>query len=100
MNGDQTIIQNPQDVLKMDITIEHHQRLNKKKIFEAIYLCYCFSSAFVFRLGARGDLSGNLEFSDEDKSAFSKLPESTTPPQEPALNEEEKSILDELEDLI
>ena len=60
MNTKQEYVQNPQDVLRLDNTIEGQKKLNGRKIYEAIQLLYYYSSAFVYRLGQKGDLSAAL----------------------------------------
>ena len=102
MDDEQTIIQNPQEILKMDIAIEGKRKLNGKKVFEAISLCYYFASAFVYRLNSKGDLSGDLEFSDEELAAAAKNKdtggaENNTTFEDDAAKETGKSILDEFD---
>jgi hypothetical protein len=45
MNSRQEYVQNPQDVLNLDNSIEGRKKLNGRKIYEAILLLYYFSSA-------------------------------------------------------
>ncbi|HNV45415.1 MAG TPA: hypothetical protein PLE73_00080 [Spirochaetota bacterium] len=68
MNGKQGIVDNPQDPLAFNAEIEGNKKLDKKKIYEAITLVYQYTAGFAYRLGFEGDLSGNLEFSDSDRS--------------------------------
>lgn len=124
LNSKQEYVQNPQDILRLDNTIEGRKKLNGRKIYEAILLLYYYSSAFVYRLSQKGDLSGSIEYAKQDedkvKQQISSESESTAPP--PAESEsvkpsvapmegleeaedlestdDSKSILDELEDML
>jgi flavodoxin len=111
MNSRQEYVQNPQDVLNLDISIEGRKKLNGRKIYEAILLLYYFSSAFVYRLGPGGDLTGTFEYaeadgnrirkslSDQDGSAVNPL-EGFNGSQDLEPQDESKSILDELDDML
>ena len=104
MDGKQVIIQNPQEPLRMDTAIEGNRKLNGKKVFEAINLCYYFASAFVYRLSVRGDLSGDLEFSEEELARNKNIIDSndnitdSDSVDDDAAEKTDKSIFDELED--
>ena len=109
INTSGDVIINPQDKLKLDNSIEGTRKLNNKTIREAIYQCYCFCSAFVYRLSTQGDLYQGLEFSPEDKNKIHQLvsspDENTEAPTAENLEgspkaNENKSLLDELSDLI
>ena len=103
MDGPQKIIINPQDELLFDSEIEGKKKLNKKKIYEALSIVYSYSKALAYRLSFDGDLTGSLEFKDENgkeengSSGF-KISEK----KEPSKKEEtspQKSVIDELDDL-
>lgn len=96
MNGEQKFISNPQDILEFSYEIEGEKKLKGKKIFEAIEIINNYASALTYRLSGEGDLSGKLEFDENEKS-----PES----QPVNLNEKKSgftsdSIFDELDDII
>ncbi len=119
------IIENPEDVLKFDVSIDKNKRLNNKTIYKALAMAYCFTSAFVYRLSLKGDLSGNLEFdllekkkgiidtekepekqqeSDTEKEPEKPQKSDAEKPEETSQEENQdqeqgKSILNELDDL-
>ena len=69
MNSHQIYIENPQEELVFDPLIEGEKKINGKKIYEALYIVYCYALAFAYRLSQSGDLSGNLEFKKEEMEA-------------------------------
>ncbi len=94
-------VDNPDDILEFSAEIEGNNKLNGKTISEAIFMVYCYCGAYAYRLGFNGDLSGNLEFKDED--IIDKPPViniKNEPEKQPEKNSEGKSILDELEDIL
>lgn len=110
-NNMREIIINPQDILKLDNSIEGKRKLNDKSIHDAIYQCYCFCSAFIYRLSINGDLYKGIEFSPEEKNSVKLLvssldksspatPSSPETSKEKAVPEEQKSLFDELSDLV
>jgi len=105
MNSEQKFIANPQDTLQFNTAIEGEKKLNKIKVYEAIITLYNFASAFSYRIGAKGDLSGKSEF-DEDKKLINtedeSVPENSEDKSEVKSDESEsnKTILDELDDLV
>lgn len=111
MDGNQKIVSNPQELLQFDSDIEGSRKLGGRKIYETIYLTYCYASALAYRLSPEGDLAGELEFKDgEGRQAFSESQNGESPPEgetqpakkktEPAeKTDNEKSVLSELDDL-
>jgi len=96
MESDQKIVENPQDELTFNTEIEGNRKLNKLKIYEAIHHAYYYASALAYRLGAEGDLSGDLEFKEGEETLTDE--KDTSQPQKE--KEEEKSVIDELDDLL
>jgi hypothetical protein len=70
------------------------------KIYEAIKTAYYYASAFSARLSAGGELSGNLELTDEDRALKSQIEDKVKKEGETPAKEEDKSILHELDDLL
>ncbi|HPQ52252.1 MAG TPA: hypothetical protein PK253_03315 [Spirochaetota bacterium] len=113
MNGDQKIVSNPQDLLQFDSDIEGSRKLGGRKIYETIFLTYCYASALAHRLSPEGDLAGELEFKEgearqsytEPQNGESETPEDREPqgPKKKAEPSEKKdngkSVLSELDDL-
>ena len=102
MDNHQFHIENPQEELVFDPLIEGEKKLNKKKIYEAIYVVYCYALAFAYRLSHGGDLSGDLEFKKEELELMQKQMEETSAPEksEKAGDQTQKSILEQLDDLL
>ncbi len=102
MDSQQLYTENPQEQLIFDPLIEGEKKLNKKKIYEAIYLVYCYALAFAYRLGIGGDLSGDLEFKKEELDLMQKQMEGPPAPEKPdeTGSENQKSILEQLDDLL
>jgi len=96
MNSEQKFISNPQDVLEFSYEIEGEKKLKNKKIFEAIEVIYNYASAFVYRLSTDGDLSGKLEFDENEKQSLTK-PENKN---ETKTEYTGDSLFDELDDII
>jgi hypothetical protein len=103
MNRPQQIIQNPQDVLSFESSIEGSRKMEGRKVYEAVTAAYQFASAFVHRLNPGGDLHGELEFKEEDfLDLQKKIEESTSAesgdkePEDPALR---GGVIKELDDL-
>jgi len=95
MEGEQHYVQNPQDVLEYKIEIEGNEKLNNKKVYEAVNIVHNFAKAFSYRLSTEGDLFPPLlhskEKSEEDNlENFSEKNE----------DNDNKSILEDLEDLV
>jgi hypothetical protein len=94
MNGRMKYISNPQDILEFSYEIEGDKKLKNKKIYEAIEIIYNYASAMSHRISSEGDLSGKLEFDENEKQ-----------PEDADLNEVKtvksgESIFDELDDII
>ncbi len=101
MNSHQIFIENPQEELVFDPSIEGEKKVNGKKIYEAVFIIYCYAIAFAYRLSQEGDLSGNLEFRKEELDQMkdqSKEQESTGT--ESPDKKSDKSVLEELDDMI
>lgn len=101
MESQQLYIENPQEVLSFDPQIEGDKKINGKKIYEALYLIYCYAFAFSYRLSTGGDLSGDLEFRKEELEQMrqqSKEASSTAADQ--SEKKQDKSVLEELDDMI
>lgn len=94
MNGRMKFVSNPQDTLEFVYEIEGDKKLKNKKIYEAFETIYNFAVALSFRLSADGDLSGKLEFDEKD------TPDEDTDVIENKNNNIDKSIFDELDDII
>ena len=101
MNSHQIYIENPQEELVFDPLIEGDKKINGKKIYQALYIVYCFALAFAFRLSDSGDLSGDLEFKKEEMEEIQKQQkEMAKQVQEKKENEKKKSVLEELDDMV
>ncbi|PKL18395.1 MAG: hypothetical protein CVV49_05915 [Spirochaetae bacterium HGW-Spirochaetae-5] len=94
MNGRMKFISNPQDILEFSYEIEGEKKLKNKKIYEAIEIIYNYASALSHRISSEGDLSGKLEFDENEKQ-----PENRDSG-EPKTVKTEGSIFDELDDII
>lgn len=101
MNSDQRFITNPQDMLTFEDIADYHPKIADRKIYDAVNMVYCYSSALAWRLGPDGDLGGSID--DENEIIQGKA----EPAQDPAIDEkkepaaqEKKSLLDELDDMI
>lgn len=94
MNGRMKYISNPQDVLEFSYEIEGDKKLKNKKIYQAIEIIFNYASALSYRISSAGDLSGKLEFDENEK---------TVEDTESNVTKSEKSggsIFDELDDII
>ncbi len=101
MNEHQIFIENPQEELVFDPLIEGNKKINGKKIYEALYIVYCYALAFAYRLSQSGDLSGNLEFKKEEMEQMQKQQkEISRGVQEKQDSEQKKSVLEELDDMV
>lgn len=107
MNGPQKTIDNPQDELTFESTIEGAKKMHGKKVYAAIQTAYYYASAFVYRLSIDGDLYGQLEFNEEEfKNIVSNAPEKPKETSSDAKSAEEKNpagnknVIKELDDLI
>ena len=98
MDGHQLYIENPQEVLTFDPLIEGEKKINGKKIYEALYLVYCYAFAFAYRLSLGGDLSGDLEFKKEELEQMRQQSEDAAA--EESEKKEGKSVLEELDDML
>jgi hypothetical protein len=101
MNSHQIYIENPQEELAFDPAIEGEKKINGKKIYEAIYVIYCYVLAFAYRLSQEGDLSGDLEFKKEELDQMKdQKKEQDKAVKESPDKKSDKSILEELDDMI
>lgn len=101
MDGPQIYVENPQDVLAFDTIIEGVKKIGGKKIYEALYMVYCYAVAFVYRLSPGGDLSGALEFSPAGQEQVKKSGQDKPEEQRAGSSEEEvQSVLKELDDML
>lgn len=96
MNSRQKFISNPQDILEFSHEIEGEKKLKNKKIYEAIAIIFSYVSALSYRISSSGDLSGKLEFEDNEKG-IEEEPENSDEKKIPGKAE---SIFDELDDII
>jgi hypothetical protein len=94
MNGRMKFISNPQDILEFSYEIEGDKKLKNKKIYEAIEVIYNYASALSHRISSDGDLSGKLEFDENEKQPEDKDSDETKP------GKSGNSIFDELDDII
>lgn len=106
MNGEQRIIDNPQDVLGFESAIEGNKKMNGKKVYEAVLAAYYYASAFAFRLSAGGDLYGVEDLNEEEMRRMTSQAdgEESREEERPAEGEKknggsEGGVLKELEDL-
>jgi hypothetical protein len=95
MNGRQKYISNPQDVLEFSHEIEGDKKLKDKKVFEAIEIIYNYACALSHRISSEGDLSGKLEFGENEKQI-----EVEDDAGEKKKSKSAESIFDELDDII
>jgi hypothetical protein len=103
MDGNQIYIENPQEELSFDPLIEGDKKLNGKKIFEAISTVYCYAMAFAYRLSQGGDLSGELLFNKEELEQLQQLTkekDQTMQDKSGTGGKDEKSVLEELDDMV
>ncbi len=100
------LIENPDDILEFIPQIEGEKKIHGKNISQAIMVIFYFASAFSYRLGFGGDLAGSMEFDTEEQ--IRKGLEETGSNEEDEIDEEvigdledsDKSILDELDDIL
>lgn len=109
MNGQQLIVANPQDALNFESEIEGEKKLSGKKVYECIYLTYCFAGALAYRLSIGGDLAGGQQVVQKENAsqAQQSTPEqahaNTAVPKhktEKPSSGDNESILKELDDLL
>jgi len=96
MNNNQKYISNPQDVLEFAFEIEGDKKLKNKKVYEAIEIVFNYASALSYRISLEGDLSGKLEFEENEQPSDIADSESDSD----ANKKKGESILDELDDII
>ncbi len=94
MNGRMKFISNPQDILEFSYEIEGDKKLKNKKIYEAIEIIYNYASALSFRISSEGDLSGKLEFDENENQPQDRDSD------ESKTEKTGGSIFDELDDII
>jgi hypothetical protein len=107
MNDQQKIVENPQEELHFEQSIEGIKKVQGRKIYEAINAAYCYASAFLYRLDDSGDLSGELDFKEgegpllvADEHDEAEKTDSEKKPKKTKESEEEDSIIRELDDLL
>jgi len=102
MDNQQLHIDNPQEELVFDPLIEGEKKIHNKKIYEAIHIVHSYASAFVHRLSQDGDLSGDLEFKKEELELIQKRMQESAAQDKPEdlASPREKSVLEELDDLL
>ncbi len=101
MDTSQKYISNPQDVLEFEDNIEGKKKMAGTKIYEALADTAAYAAAFIYRLSPGGDLYGSLEKSnDEEKAVIEKAVQERTGQDSPADDTADKTIFDELEDLL
>jgi len=102
MEGGQKIIENPQEVLSFDPSIEGNKKLNGAKVYSAITTAYYYISAFIYRLSPEGDLFGGIEFNEEEMETLKSGKTLLAPGDnqgEKEGDEKNTGIINELEDL-
>jgi hypothetical protein len=111
MNDALAIVANPQDVLAFESDIEGAKKLSGRKVYESIYLTYCYASALSSRLVPGGDLSGEMELGEPEQPRPDQQPQQSSPgapnaapapaqvKKEEPVKEEKKSVMEELDDL-
>lgn len=97
MESQQTVIENPQDVLEFESHIEGLKKLHNKKIYEAIIITYRYVSSLAYRLGPMGDLSGNIEYKHDENKQSNQVEEKYSDTNNSV---SQKSVLDELDDML
>ncbi len=100
MEGTQEYIANPQDIINFEVNIEGEKKLNGKKVYQAVQLVYFYALALSYRLGERGDLSGTLQFTDSEKSQTESEKASENVRAAEDSGPSDKSVLDELDDML
>ncbi len=60
IKGAKKIVENPEDILTFDPSIEGQKKLNQHTLGHAIQYCYAFASGFRYRLTDQGDLYGGV----------------------------------------
>jgi hypothetical protein len=120
MNLKLEIVQNPQEIINFDSSLEAERIMRGKKVYEVIASLHAFASAFYYRLSPGGDLFGDPESGSapvlQEKPAqdftvvtpspvriIPKRPEPKQPANDTTQNEAPKkksSILGELDDLL
>ncbi len=96
MEDKQKIVLNPQELIEFDYELEGNKKLKGKKIYQAILDVIDYSSAFLYRLSHKQDLSS--ESSTNNKLTADEV-EFEVEDEKPAEPGEDKSILDELDDM-
>lgn len=102
MNSRQRFIANPQDILEFNYEIEGDKKLRNKKIYQAIDVIFHYASALSYRISGEGDLSGKLEFQENEKllEAEDENLSGKNSTDESKEGKSNGSILDELDDII
>jgi hypothetical protein len=103
MDGAKSIIINPDDIIIFETAIEGEKKLNAKNVREILNYTYDYAMAFIYRLNPGGDLSGSIEFIEENEKEL-KTDISKQNKRIDGKNKKEaktkKSILGELDDLL
>lgn len=104
--GEKKLIENPDEILEFISQIEGEKKIHGKSINRAIMIINNYASAFSHRLSFGGDLTGSIEFDTEEQ--MKRGIEETVSQREGdeekevigSLEESDKSILDELDDIL
>jgi hypothetical protein len=105
-HDEKRLVENLEDILEFIPQIEGEKKINGKSISQAIMIIYNFASAFSYRLGFGGDLTGNIEFDTEEqiKKGIEVTGVHNRGNEEKeeidSLEDSDKSILDELDDIL
>ncbi len=99
MEGTQEYITNPQDIINFEFNIEGEKKLNGKKVYQAIQLVYFYALALSYRLSEGGDLTGSIQQNDTKKEADESMNNKTKPSGDDG-STSDKSVLDELDDML
>ncbi len=100
------LVENPDEILEFIPQIEGEKKINGKSIGQAIMIVHNFASAFSYRLGFGGDLTGSIEFDTEEqiRKELEEAGDRHEGDEEKevigSLEESDKSILDELDDIL
>ncbi len=102
MNGRQKFVANPQDVLEFSYEIEGDKKLKNKKIYQALQIIHDYASALSYRISSEGDLSGKLEFQENEKQieVEDENFKENRSSEESEKSKTDKSLFDELDDII
>lgn len=98
-----SIIINPDDIIIFETAIEGDKKLNAKNVREILNITYDYATAFIYRLNPGGDLSGSINFvEDNEKQVNTNISKENKRNNEKNQKEAKtkESILKELDDLL